>query len=302
MSINHWVYAARPKTLFIGLSPILTAAAFAAAHSTFEIFTLIVCMIGALSIQIATNYSNDYFDFIKGADTAERKGSKKMIQLNLISLKQMKRAFLLFFLIGFLCTLYLVKIGGTPIFYIGSACILFSLLYTSPPFPLAYYGLGDLFVLIFYGPVATLTTYYLLCSTISKPILIASLIPGTLGLGPLVLNNIRDYYQDKKAHKKTVVVRFGVLFGKFYYLASIISPFVITFYLSFYFPSCRLTCLITPLFFAYIPVMKKVFRSDYEITIQQCFIKTAKLIAVFILFFIALVLISTFGLKYGFID
>lgn len=77
MAINHWVYAARPKTLFIGLSPILTAAAFAAADASFEIFTLIVCMIGALSIQIATNYSNDYFDFLKGADTSERKGSKK---------------------------------------------------------------------------------------------------------------------------------------------------------------------------------------------------------------------------------
>lgn len=302
MAINDWVCAARPKTLFIGLSPILTAAAFAAPQTSFEFSTLIVCIIGALSIQIATNYSNDYFDFLKGADTAERRGSKKMIQMNLISLEQMKRAFLLFFFIGFLCTLYLVKVGGTPIFFIGSACILFSLLYTSPPFPLAYYGLGDLFVLIFYGPVATLTTYYLLCGSISKSILVASLIPGTLGLGPLVLNNIRDFYQDKKVHKKTVVVRFGVLFGKFYFLTAIISPFIITWFLSFYFPSCKLTCLMTPLFLAYVPLIKKVFRSDYEITIQECFIKTAKLIAVFMFLFIALVLICSFGLNYGFID
>ena len=281
VSTRLWIYAARPKTLFIGAAPILIGTIMALQKGVFHPLIFLWTILGALFIQIGTNYSNDYFDFLKGADTASRKGSYKVLQQGLISPQAMKFGFIFCFAIAALCSLVLALHAGSIILIIGALCIAFSILYTAPPFPLAYLGLGDLFVLIFYGPVATICCYYLQTLHISIEVIIASFIPGLLGLGPLTMNNLRDRAGDALVNKKTVVVRFGMLYGKIQYLLSLCFVFCIPFFLVFY-THDHLFCLSASLStLLAIPLIKTVFQTNDPCILQTIFIKTAKLIPLY---------------------
>jgi len=213
-SIKLWCHAARPKTLFIGAAPIAIGTVLAASESLFSVKIFLWTLFGALMMQIGTNYCNDYFDFLKGADTSHRKGPRKILQQGLVSPKAMLIAFLFCFACAGLSTYVLAARGGLLLVFVGITCIAFSILYTAPPFPLAYLGLGDLFVLVFYGPIATLFCYYLQALHFSLVAFVASLAPGLLGVLVLTINNLRDYEEDKKVHKKTLVVRLGLAYGK----------------------------------------------------------------------------------------
>lgn len=205
-----WIEAARPKTLAAAFVPVLVGAALAWHDNLLNIPASLVALFCALLIQIGTNFANDYFDFIKGADTHERIGFQRATAAGLIPAKTMLRATIITMLLAFISGLYLVWMGGLIVLVIGLLCLLFGILYTGGPFPLGYNGLGDIFVFLFFGIVAVMTTYYVNALAWSLDTFWASLAVGALCTNILVVNNLRDVEQDKKAGKKTL----GVLFGE----------------------------------------------------------------------------------------
>ena len=172
----------------------------------------------ALGIQICANFANDYFDFIKGSDTKERKGPLRVTQAGLVSLPTMKKALYISFGITALLGCCLVWHGGLVIAFLVALSLLSAALYTAGPFPLAYLGLGDLFVFLFFGPIAVAGSYFLQRGQFSWVPVLLGIGAGALSVTPLVVNNIRDRAEDLLANKKTLVVRFGKLFGQIEYI------------------------------------------------------------------------------------
>ncbi len=216
-----WVYAARLKTLASSFFPAAIGILLAMREDTLVVLPALATLTCALALQILTNYANDYFDFIKGSDTAERIGPTRVTSAGLVSTSQMKQAILLITAFCFLNGMYLVHVGGFPILTIGLLSIFFAIGYTAGPFPLAYIGLGDVFAFTFFGPVATFGSYYIQTQQTSwSPWIVGSLF-GLLSVCLLDANNLRDFEQDRKNNKKTIVVRFGETFGKNVYIISL---------------------------------------------------------------------------------
>jgi 1,4-dihydroxy-2-naphthoate octaprenyltransferase len=180
-------------------------------------FIATVTVITAMLIQIGTNFANEYYDYLKGADTDERVGFLRATSAGLIAPEAMKWATVGTMIAAFLIGLILVWHGGWVILAIGLLSLFFGYAYTGGPYPLAYNGLGDLFVMIFFGIVAVNGTYYLLTSTVSYAVLIASLSSGALATNILVVNNLRDTDTDRKVGKRTLGVIFGDNFLRFEY-------------------------------------------------------------------------------------
>jgi 1,4-dihydroxy-2-naphthoate octaprenyltransferase len=229
--LKVWIDSARPKTLFAAVGPVMIGAAMAFSDGDIHVITLIVTLITAVLIQIGTNFANDYYDFVKGADTSQRTGPTRATQAGLVTPAKMKKAFITTFGLTLLLGAYLVLKGGTPILIIGIASVLCGILYTAGPLPIGYIGLGDLFVLIFFGPVAVGGTYYLQTKAINANVLIAGLAPGLIASAILTVNNLRDFATDKIAGKKTLVVRFGLRFGLTEYLFCVIGACLVPVYL-----------------------------------------------------------------------
>jgi len=182
-----------------------------------------LAILGAtLCIQIGTNYANDYFDFVKGADTVERVGPVRATAAGLVTPGQMLRATVIVFGLAALLGLYLVYVGGWPILVIGLVSMACGVLYTAGPYALGYLGLGDLFVLIFFGPVAVGGTYYLLVGAIKARVLTAGLAPGLISCAILAVNNYRDRHTDQCSGKRTLVVRCGERFGRLEYALALL--------------------------------------------------------------------------------
>lgn len=220
--IKIWFQAIRPKTLPAAISPVVIGTAMAGGDGVYDIFYAGLCLLGAILIQIGTNLANDYFDFIKGADTAERLGPTRATQAGLISPNAMKWAFILCFLLVAALSLLLIQRGGWPIAIIAVLAILSGILYTGGPAPLGYIGLGDLFVLIFFGPVAVAGTYYVQSLELNMAVILAGAAPGLISVGILAINNLRDIDTDRKAGKRTLAVRFGKIFAQFEYMIAIV--------------------------------------------------------------------------------
>lgn len=221
-NLSVWLLAARPKTLAAGISPVLMGAVLAWADGVFHAPAALAALFGSLCIQIGTNFANDYFDFVKGTDTAERIGPTRATQAGLVSPATMRTAMLMVFALAFLPGAYLVYRGGGPILLIGLVSVLCGVLYTGGPYPLGYLGLGDLFVLVFFGPVAVAGTYYVQAQSIGAIPIIAGLIPGLFATAILTVNNLRDADGDVKTGKRTLAVRFGKTFARWEYVACLV--------------------------------------------------------------------------------
>ena len=229
-----WLSAARPKTLAAAVVPVLVGASIAWYNQLFRADTTAVAFFCAFVIQIGTNFANDYFDFIKGADTDERLGFERATAAGLIKPETMRNATIFTMLTAFVAGLYLVWIGGWIVLAIGLASLLFGVLYTGGPYPLGYNGLGDIFVFIFFGFVAVMGTYYVNALQWSALSAWASIPIGALCVNILVVNNLRDVDQDRIANKRTLGVLFGEQALRVEYvsmlLISYISPAVIFFF------------------------------------------------------------------------
>jgi 1,4-dihydroxy-2-naphthoate octaprenyltransferase len=204
-----WVLAIRPKTLPAAVSPVIVGAALAAADGRFALWPVLAALLGALLLQIGSNLANDYFDALHGADTPDRLGPTRVTAAGLITPAAMRAGMVVVFALSALVGLYLVWLGGWPILVIGVAAILAALAYTGGPKPFGYMGLGDLFVFLFFGPVAVCGTYYLQAHSVSFDALLASLSMGALITAILVVNNLRDIDSDRTAGKYTLAVRWG---------------------------------------------------------------------------------------------
>lgn len=225
--LRIWLSASRPQTLAASIVPIMVGASLAWSHYAFRIDTTVVALICALLIQIGTNFANDYYDFVKGADTDERIGFERATALGHVSPKSMLNATIATMALAFLVGLYLVWVGGWIILLIGILSLLFGVLYTGGPYPLGYNGLGDVFVFIFFGMIAVTGTYYVNALEWSITSLIASLPVGALCVNILVVNNLRDIHQDKVSGKRTLGVLFGEKMLKMEYLGLLFLAFLV---------------------------------------------------------------------------
>jgi 1,4-dihydroxy-2-naphthoate octaprenyltransferase len=173
----------------------------------------LAALVGALLLQIGANFANDVFDFEKGADTAERIGPTRAVQAGLITPKAMRGGMAVVFLLALALGAYLTSVAGPLILAIGIASILSAIAYTGGPYPLGYHGLGDVFVLIFFGFVAVGGTALVQLGRVPELALFAALPVGSLATAILVVNNLRDIETDRRAGKRTLAARFGERFA-----------------------------------------------------------------------------------------
>ncbi|MBS0604042.1 MAG: 1,4-dihydroxy-2-naphthoate octaprenyltransferase [Verrucomicrobia bacterium] len=277
-----WTHAARPKTLVAGISPALIGATLAISHGVFDGTIFLFTLLTGMCIQIGTNLTNDYFDFIKGADTSERKGFMRVTQAGLVEPAAMKRAIVATFAMAALCGCYLIWHGGAMIGVMLAIYILLSVLYTAGPFPLAYLGLGDVLVLFLYGPAAVLITFYLQTGSVSREAFIAGISPGALSMAILAVNNVRDIDEDRKAGKKTLPVRFGRTFGKCQFLfAILLSLFPILFFYKDHPFSILAFLILIPA----LPLMRFMVSNQDSRLLNQLFGKTGQLLWLYTLLF-----------------
>lgn len=218
-----WLHAARPKTLWAAFAPVLIGVAMAYADGAFHAGAALAALLGALLIQVATNFCNDYADFRKGADTAERQGPLRVTQAGLIAPRTMLAATAGVFALACLAGLYLVLRCGWPLLAVGLLSIAAGIGYTAGPFPFGYRGWGDAFVLLFFGPVAVAGTYYVQALRLPLAPVAAGLAPGFLAVAILVVNNLRDVDGDARAGKRTLAVRFGRTFARWEYLLCLLA-------------------------------------------------------------------------------
>lgn len=222
-SPKAWLLAARPKTLTGAMIPVMLAGSFAFYNDTFKPSLWICCAAFACLMQIAANFINDIYDFLKGTDRKDRLGPERACAQGWITPKAMKIG--IFVDVSIACAFGLLAVTlswetlpyhGLEFIVLGAVCVIFAFLYT---IGLSYLGLGDILVLVFFGFVPVCGTYYLQALTIDAGALILSVISGIAIDALLVINNYRDRDQDKISGKKTIIVRFGEPFGRFYYLA-----------------------------------------------------------------------------------
>ena len=225
--MHHWILAARLRTLPAAIAPVLLGWSICDNRHLGAAFA---ALMGAILIQIATNFANDYFDFINGADNDERIGPTRATQAGLIAPSQMKWAFILTFTMTLPIIGYLTFRGGWPIVWIGVASIASGILYTGGPKPLGYMGLGDIFVFIFFGPVAVAGTEYVQSLTLSSNALILGSACGLLSTAILVVNNLRDRETDAVVGKNTLAVRFGETFVRIEYSLCFLMTLAIVVY------------------------------------------------------------------------
>ncbi|WP_276272013.1 1,4-dihydroxy-2-naphthoate polyprenyltransferase [Haloarcula litorea] len=230
-----WVMAARPQTLPAGAAPVVVGAGLAVHADVFAPVTALAALVGALLIQVGTNFANDYYDAVKGADTDEREGFTRVTAGGLIEPESVKRAMIATYGLAVVVGIYLVAVGGLPIVVVGLSGIAAGVLYTGGPFPYGYRGLGDLFVFVYFGLVAVTGTYYvqavasdpavgtfptaLPAGSLPLSAVVASLPAAGLSTAILVVNNIRDRETDRAAGKKTLAVYLGYRWSRVEFLA-----------------------------------------------------------------------------------
>jgi 1,4-dihydroxy-2-naphthoate octaprenyltransferase len=217
-SLQAWILASRPQTLTAALVPVLVGTAVAQASGGLRVGPALAALFGAFMIQIATNFANDVFDAEKGADTHERLGPTRAVQSGLLTNRQVRVGMLVTIALAIVAGLYLTAIGGYPIVIIGVLSVLSGVAYTGGPFPLGYNGLGDVFVMIFFGFVAVCGTAYVQLGSVPPLAWLASIPVGAIATAVLVVNNVRDRSTDVKAGKRTLAVRFGRRFGVIEYV------------------------------------------------------------------------------------
>lgn len=216
--IQAWLEAARPKTLPASFSPVLVGCALAYRDGVFKLAPAILCVLVALLAQIASNFANDYFDFKKGADKEDRLGPERAVASGWITPKAMLWGTFITLGLSCLCGCFLLFFAGWELIGVGIAIAICVLAYSAGPFPLAYNGLGDVCVLLFYGVIPVCFTYYIQTLSFSLLSFLLSVALGLLSVNILVVNNYRDYVQDKAARKRTTIVLFGRRFGRVFYI------------------------------------------------------------------------------------
>jgi len=239
-----WLMAARPQTLPAAAAPVIVGVGLALQQDVFSLFPALAALVGAELIQIGTNFANDYYDAVKGTDEADREGFTRVTAGGLIAPREVKWAMILTYCLAVLIGVYLVSIGGVPIVLVGLGGIASGILYTGGPYPFGYYGLGDLFVFIWFGIVAVVGTYYVQAveaagvgafptwipagaNALPTVAIVVSLPAAALSTAILVVNNIRDRESDAKTGKKTLAVLLGYTASRVEFLLLVGMAYVV---------------------------------------------------------------------------
>lgn len=226
--VRAWAIAARPRTLPAAAAPVLVGTALAWQSRGFAPGPAIAAMAGALLLQVGSNFANDVYDYERGADTDARLGPLRVTQAGLLSGADVKRGMWTVFGLAVAVGAYLVGVAGWPVVGIGLASIVAAIAYTGGPLPFGYRGLGDLFVMLFFGFVAVCGTAFVQMGRVPDVAWPAGLMVGALATAILVVNNVRDHETDRAAGKRTLpvvlgrsagVVEYGLLVVGAYFVA-----------------------------------------------------------------------------------
>lgn len=209
MSSNAWVLAARPATLWAGIAPVFVGSAIAIDDGAFRLDAFGAALVVAVAVQAGVNYANDLADAGRGADTAQRIGPTRAVSTGLISPRAMAGGVAAAFAVAGLAGLYLATLAGPIVILIGVVSLVAALGYTAGPFPYGYHGLGELFVFVFFGLVATVGTRFVFDETAPAAAWVAGVAMGMLASAILIANNIRDIDTDRAAGKRTLAVMLG---------------------------------------------------------------------------------------------
>jgi len=282
--VNAWILAVRPKTLPAAISPVIVGSALAFKYSVLNLTVAIAALFTALLLQIGANLANDVFDFYKGADISERLGPVRVTQAGLLSPKEvLVGMWITFAAAGFIGFFLFLQVGW-PVLVIGLLSIVAAIAYTGGPFPLGYYGLGDLTVFIFFGPVAVCGTYFIQAYRLDFPVFIASIPIGLLITAILVVNNLRDIKTDEAVGKKTLAVMLGVRSTRYEYMICLLLSFVFPiFMLLFGYVSVWVVLVMLALPFAF-SLIRSVWQ-DIGRTLNRTLAGTGQLVLVFSLLF-----------------
>ena len=225
--MNPWILAARPRTLGAAIVPVAAGCALAFSAGGFDPVASVLALACAILIQIATNYFNAAIDHVKGADTASRLGPVRATSAGLLSPRSMMIGGAVCLVIATLLAIPLVLHGGWPILALGIVSLVLAYAYTGGPFPLAYLGLGEIFVVLFFGIFAVAGTFFLNTLEVSLAPVLAGLQIGLHSSVLLAVNNLRDLETDRAANKRTLAARFGLTFARRENASLVIAPFVV---------------------------------------------------------------------------
>ena len=258
MNVKVWLQAFRLRTLPLALSSILMGGFLAASVDAFQWNIFLLCVSTTILLQLLSNLANDYGDSINGADHKDRKGPSRAVQSGIISATQMKAAVIIFVLLSLISgiSLLLMSFGwdwNALLFFfgLGILSIAAAIAYTVGKKPYGYAGLGDLSVLIFFGIVGVMGSYYLFTKSISWSLILPAISCGFFAIGVLNINNIRDIESDLTAGKFSIPVRIGremAIIYHWFLLTGGISAAVIYMTLTYQSPLQFLFCITILLF------------------------------------------------------
>ncbi len=221
--MQRWILAARPPTLWAAVAPVLVGTATAVADDVFRPLPFVAILAAAVAIQIGVNFANDVADAASGADSDARIGPQRAVASGLITPREMWRAIAVVFGIAALIGLYLVAEGGPVILIVGILSIIAALGYTNGPVPYGYRGLGEVFVFVFFGLVATVGTRWVFDRSAPVEAWLGGVVMGLLATAILVANNVRDLETDRATGKRTLVVSMGRTFGRRLYAVTTVG-------------------------------------------------------------------------------
>ena len=227
-TLGQWVEGSRPRTLPAAIAPVVVGTGLAINADSLRIGRACLALLVALALQIGVNFANDYSDGIRGTDN-NRVGPVRLVGQGMASPRSVRLAAFIAF--GIACLSGLALVIATQAWWlllVGLACVSAAWLYTGGPKPYGYHGLGEVFVLIFFGLVPVVGTCYVQSGTITLAAFIASIGVGTLACAVLVTNNLRDQPSDQQAGKNTLAVRIGVQRTRTLYVVCIITTAITT--------------------------------------------------------------------------
>lgn len=281
--MNKWIIGARPRTLPAAIAPVVVATALAGTDAS--VLPALLALFVSLSLQVGVNYANDYSDGVRGTDN-NRVGPTRITASGLATPAAVKRAAFTSFALGAVAGLALAAMTSWWLILVGALAILAAWGYTGGKNPYGYLGLGELFVFIFFGLVATVGTFYVQTEEITLDSVLASIPMGTFACALLAINNIRDRALDEPAGKRTLAVRFGDRNSRIFFAALIALGYIAV--AAMRNPWLLLTLLSTPMAIA---LVRGVFAGAQGRDLIPYLAKTGKLQLQFsILFSIALVL------------
>lgn len=230
-ALSHWIQAARPRTLGAAVAPVAVGTVIGwKVGGQFHLGLALATVGSCMAIQVATNWFNDAIDFLKGADTAARIGPRRITASGLVAGSTVMKAALGMLLIATALAAPLFIARGWPILAIGIPSLYFSYGYTGGPLPLAYRGLGELFVILFFGLIAVTGSAFVQCGLWLPEALVAGFQVGCLSTVLIAINNLRDMDEDRSTSKRTLAARFGPRFARTEIALLIIAPFVLGLY------------------------------------------------------------------------